>query len=383
MNQIFANMNPPLTREMTRRIQTMSGVISLAQGSPPSSMTPQFLKEAAAQAIMEGYNQYTKNSYGYPPLMVLLAQLCSKEFDCSLTPENFVIGAGATGCLHSSLGAILQPGDRVAVIYPAWEFGSLVREWGGQVVPIITNGSHGFLPVPDEIRNATKGCKAIIVNSLHNPTGRLYPADLLEAIAEIAIENDLLVINDETYNRIIFDGNTYFGLANIATIRDRLITVRGFSKVFAIAGWRVGYAVAPQKIMAVIRKANDCSILCAPAPFQVAITNFLENTGNYFMEMPAIYQQRRDVMAYLLKNMGLNPLHADGTYYMFVSYDGISSLGSLEFVEQILQRAKVAVLPAAAFLPAGVDMPFFRVCFASEEAMARDAADRLQQFIKG
>ena len=383
-----------IIREMTR-VALSVGAVNLSQGYPDFG-APAAIKEAAAKAIQDDHNQYSV-TWGLKPLRDALASHYQRRYEMDVDPDkNLVVCCGATECMIASMLAIVNPGDEVIFFEPYYEsyipnchitqstprFVSLRPPVDGQLNGLAGAGEWWFDP-NDLAAAFSDKTKVIIVTSPHNPTGKVFNRAELECIAALCQQHDVIVLTDEIYEFITYDGARHIPLATLPGMADRTVTISGMSKTFSVTGWRLGYAVAPEDLMASIRKAHDFMSVCAATPLQHAAIAALNLGDDYYAKMQADYTWRRDFMIQTLREVGFKPVVPQGAYYTMADFSAVSTEDDLTFGMRMAKEIGVACVPGSPFFSRPeLSRNIVRFAFCKREATLRQAAERLQK-LKG
>ncbi|MBI3075479.1 MAG: aminotransferase class I/II-fold pyridoxal phosphate-dependent enzyme [Deltaproteobacteria bacterium] len=300
---------------MTQLCNRYEGV-NLAQGFPDFDPL-HVIKAAAQRAIADGYNQYAV-TWGAPRLRQAIAEKVRRHGALQVDPEaEITVTCGATEAMIATLLAVINPGDEVVVFEPFYENYGPDTIIAGATPRYVPLRDPGFTFDPDELRRAFGSrTKAIIVNTPHNPTGRVFTRGELQAIAALCQEFDALAVTDEIYEHIVYDGRRHVSLATLPGMAERTVTISGLSKTYSVTGWRVAYAIAPPPITAAIRKMHDFLTVGAPAPLQEAAAVALALPQTYYDELRAAYGARRRLMVRLLHEAGFRCFEPEGAYYV-------------------------------------------------------------------
>lgn len=372
-------LKPSGIRRFFELANSMEGVISLGVGEP-DFITPWSICHASIQFIERGYTSYTETE-GNIDLRKQISCYMENRFQVSYSPNTeIIVTMGGSQALDVSMRTFLDPGDEVLILEPSYvAYSALVSLAGGIPVPIVTSFKNGFKPQPEQIKKAiSPRTKAIILCFPNNPTGSLLKKHELEQIAEIIIEHDLLVITDEIYAELTYEEDTFCSIASIKGMRDRTILVSGFSKAFAMTGWRLGYICAPEYLTNPILKVLPHTSLSAPSITQFGAIEALKNGQKYIVEMRNSYRERRDFIVKQLNEMGL-PCHLpEGAFYVFPSVRQ-TGLTSEEFAEKLLTQHKVAVVPGNAFGECGEG--HIRCSYATSLEQLQEAMKKMKQFV--
>lgn len=357
----------------------MEGVISLGVGEP-DFITPWSVREAAILSLEQGYTSYTANA-GLMELREEIADYMQKSFGVSYSPQNeIIVTVGASQALDISLRAILDPGDEVIVVEPSFvSYVPLVTLAGGVPVQVQTLKENGFKILPEQLQNAITGrTKAIMLCSPNNPTGTMLSGDELNAIAQIAEKYDLLVLSDEIYAELAYD-DEYTSFAAIREMKKRTILISGFSKGFAMTGWRLGFVCAPEEISQAMLKIHQYAMMCAPTMAQFAALEALKTGRSDVEDMKKSYKRRRNYFVQSLNELGLTCHMPGGAFYAFPSIES-TGLSSEEFAEKLLLEEKVAVVPGNIFGESGEG--HVRCSYATSMELLQEAIKRISHFIK-
>ncbi|MEH6990463.1 aminotransferase [Cytobacillus firmus] len=357
----------------------MEGVISLGVGEP-DFITPWSVREAAILSLEQGYTSYTANA-GLMELREEIADYMQKSFGVSYSPQNeIIVTVGASQALDISLRAILDPGDEVIVVEPSFvSYVPLVTLAGGVPVQVQTLKENGFKILPGQLQNAITGrTKAIMLCSPNNPTGTMLSGDELNAIAQIAEKYDLLVLSDEIYAELAYD-DEYTSFAAIREMKKRTILISGFSKGFAMTGWRLGFVCAPEEISQAMLKIHQYAMMCAPTMAQFAALEALKTGRSDVEDMKKSYKRRRNYFVQSLNELGLTCHMPGGAFYAFPSIES-TGLSSEEFAEKLLLEEKVAVVPGNIFGESGEG--HVRCSYATSMELLQEAIKRISHFVK-
>jgi aminotransferase len=357
----------------------MEGVISLGVGEP-DFVTPWSVREAAILSLEQGYTSYTANA-GLMELREEIASYMQKSFGVSYSAQKEItVTVGASQALDIALRAILDPGDEVIVVEPSFvSYVPLVALAGGVPVQVQTLKEFGFKIQPEQLEKAITGrTKAIMLCSPNNPTGTMLSKSELENIAQIAEKNDLLVLSDEIYAELAYEGE-YTSFAAISGMRKRTILISGFSKGFAMTGWRLGFVCAPEAISQAMLKIHQYAMMCAPTMAQFAALEALKTGRTDVEEMKKSYRRRRNYFVQSLNDLGLTCHVPGGAFYAFPSIES-TGLSSEEFAEKLLLAEKVAVVPGNIFGESGEG--HVRCSYATSMEHLQEAIKRIGRFLE-
>lgn len=352
--------------------------INLSQGFPNFDLDPP-LKELAQKYIHEGFNQYAP----MPGLPELRAVLCSKmnaAYQCELNPDNSItITAGATQAIFTAISAFVNHADEVIIIEPAYDcYAPAIEVNGGVVVPYSMNFPEYKVDWKELEKLISDKTKMIIVNNPNNPAGTIFDITDLASLSRLAEQYDLLVLSDEVYEHLIYDGREHHSVLNYPELRKRSLVTFSFGKTFHATGWKIGYCVAPEALTAEFRKVHQFNVFSVNHPLQKALAVYLENPAHY-NGLSKFYQNKRDFLSAALSKTPLKPLNCEGTYFQLYDYSAISDLDDLNFAKWLTMEYGVATIPLSPFYVKGSSAKVVRICFAkTEETLAR-AAERLEQ----
>ncbi len=359
-------------------LATMHDVISLGIGEP-DFVTPQTITQAGVDSLAHGETHYTSNS-GILELRVLLAQHLEKLYGVRYDPEEILITVGVSEALHLAMLALLDPGDEVILTEPSYvAYKPSVIFAGGTPVVVETSVEHNFEVNAEQIECAiTPRTKLLLLGYPNNPTGAVMSRQRLLDIAQLVERHDLLVISDEIYDRLVY-GTEHVCFASLPNMRERTILLGGFSKDYAMTGWRIGYACAPAELIGGLRKIHQYIIMSAPTTGQVAAMEALKHGEPSVKQMVDEYDQRRQLIVRGLNQIGLPTFEPRGAFYAFPDIRS-TGLTSDQFSERLLVEGKVAVIPGSAFGASGEG--YVRCAYANSLANIEEALDRIEQFVK-
>ena len=361
-------------------IASMEDVISLGVGEP-DFVTPWPIREAAIRAIEQGRTHYTSN-FGLRELREAIATELERRYGLEYDPEQeLVITTGVSEGLDLAARTVINPGDEVIVPDPSYAaHAPAVVLAGGTVVPVPTTAANGFALDPAAVAAAiTPRTRAMLLGYPANPTGAAPSRDELAPIARLAVEHDLLVISDEIYDRLVYGGAEHTPLASLPGMRDRTITLGGFSKSHAMTGWRVGWAAAPPDLFAGMLKIHQYAMMSAPTVAQWAALEAVRSGEEHVVTMREEYDRRRLLMWQGFNRLGLTCAEPRGAFYAFPSVAG-SGYDDETFAEQLLLQEQVAVVPGTAFGAAGAG--HVRACYATSYNEIEEALERIERFLR-
>lgn len=311
-------------RDMTR-LAMAHNAINLSQGFPDFD-PPSVIVEAAVAAIRGAANQYTV-TWGYPALRNALSTRYTNLLGWEVDPAvHITVVCGVTEGITATMMALLNPGDEVIILEPAHENFRPAAVLAGAVPVAVPLEAPGYRLDPEQLAAAiTPRTRALLLNTPHNPTGRVFDEEEMAAVVDVVTRHDLILITDEIYDQILYDGRQHVCPGSLAGLQHRTVTVGGLSKSFAITGWRLGYVIAPAALSAAIRAIHDYMTICAPTPLQAAAAAAMELPQSYYDQVRIDYTQRRDVMMGILEEAGFFAVPPQGAYYVLADYSQIDA----------------------------------------------------------
>ena len=365
-------------RGMTRLCREYGGV-NLSQGFPDFP-APELIKEAACKAVMADVNQYAI-TWGAASLRTAIVKKMRAFYGMEIdSGTEITVTCGATEAMISALLAVVDPGDEVIIFAPFYE------NYGPDAIICGAVPRYVQLKVPDwnferaELEAAfTEKTRAIIINTPHNPTGKVFSQAELEVIAELCCRYDVLAITDEIYEHILYDGAQHLPLATLPGMAERTITINGISKTYSVTGWRIGYCLAAPEITAGIRKIHDFLTVGAPAPLQEAAAVMMGCDDDYYLKLADFYREKRDFLLKVLTDIGFRCYMPQGAYYIMANFQALSELGDLDFAHYLVKEKGIATVPGSSFLaPGESDSGQVRFCFCKTDETLQAAAKRLR-----
>lgn len=378
-----AQIKPSGIRKFFDIVADLKGAISLGVGEP-DFLTPWNIRESAVKSIKDGDTQYTSNS-GLMRLREAISQYLNRRYGLEYSAnDEIIVTIGASEAIDISLRALVNPGDEILIPMPSYvSYSPCVTLCGGEAVGIECFVEDEFRVTPENLKKViTDKTKAIILPYPNNPTGGIMGREDLEKIAQIIIDNNLIVISDEIYSELTYDAK-HCSIASIEGMRERTIVINGFSKAFAMTGWRVGYLACPKELINAMLKIHQYIIMCAPTMSQYAACTALESgfedDFQTVKEMHDEYDKRRRLVVKSLNDMGLKCYMPKGAFYVFPQVSSIGMDGD-EFAGELLKSKKIAVVPGSAFGDCGKD--FVRISYAYSIKSLRLALDKITQFVE-
>ena len=352
------------------------GAINLAQGFP-DFMSSEKLIDLVHQYMKKGMNQYAP----MPGLMSLRERIAEKVSDLykiEFNPEKEItITAGATQAIYTSIAATIHEGDEVILFEPAYDsYIPAIKIHGGIPKPVELKGPDYAIDwnmVKKKINNRTK---MIMINSPHNPTGTLLKKNDLIQLEKITADRDIIIVSDEVYEHIIFDGQKHESILHYPKLCERSIVIFSFGKTYHNTGWKIGYALAPEPIMKEFRNVHQFEIFSVNTPIQYALSDFMQDKDEY-LNVHNFYQQKRDLFCNLIKDSRFKFTPSAGTYFQLLDYSAITDKNDIEFADEITIEYKVASIPLSPFYRKAPDDHFLRFCFAKKDETLQKAAEIL------
>ncbi|MFZ1390972.1 MAG: pyridoxal phosphate-dependent aminotransferase [Dokdonella sp.] len=353
--------------------------VNLGQGFPDFD-GPQALRDALATAMNSGRNQYAPST-GWPALRQQIARKSEALYNCRVDAESEVtVTSGATEALFAAIAAVVRLGDEVIVLDPCYDSYEPAIELNGGVAVHVPLDTRDFSVDWQRVRDAiTARTRMIIVNSPHNPSGAVFAGSDLDTLAEITRATDIVVLSDEVYEHIVFDGKLHQSVLRHAELAARSFVVSSFGKTYHCTGWKVGYCVAPRELSSEFRKVHQYLTFCTFTPAQVALAEVLDKMPDHYLQLPAFYQARREYFRDLLAGTRFRLLPVAGAYFQLVDYSAISDKDDFSFCEWLVANAGVAAIPISAFYESPPpEMRLIRFCFAKSDQILSAAAQRLR-----
>lgn len=352
--------------------------INLAQGFPEFDCAPE-LQQLVGKYIGQGKNQYAPMA----GVMALREAIAKKVFAATAKeyhPETEItITSGATEALYVALSTVVHPGDEVIVFEPAYDsYVPAIELNGGIPVFVTLHPQYESIDWQDVKSKISPSTKAIIINTPHNPTGNVWKRADLQQLTEIAEQHDLMVISDEVYEHIIFDGREHISAASILALAERTFLCGSFGKTFHTTGWKIGYCLAPKALTAEFRKIHQFLVFSVVTPIQFAVAEYLENPEHY-LTLSAFYQRKRDLFVDAIQDIGFGMRPSEGSFFQNVSYEKLTNENDRELAERLTIEAGVASIPVSAFYDQITHYQTLRFCFAKNDDTLLRAAELLRK----
>ncbi|MER6247309.1 pyridoxal phosphate-dependent aminotransferase [Streptomyces griseorubiginosus] len=382
LNRRLAEFGTTIFAEMSA-LALSTGSINLGQGFPDTD-GPEEVREAAVRALRDGRgNQYPPGP-GVPELRAAIAAHQERRYGLSWDPDTEVlVTAGATEAIAAALLALVEPGDEVVALEPYYDsYAACIAMAGGTRVPVTLRPHDGRFRLDlDELRAAvTDRTRLLLINTPHNPTGTVLTREELTAVAELAVERDLLVVTDEVYEHLVFDEAEHLPLATFPGMRERTVTIGSAGKTFSFTGWKVGWITAAPGLVSAVRSAKQFLTYVSSGPFQYAVAEALALPESYFTAFREDMRAKRDLLATGLKDAGFEVFRTAGTYFITTDIRPLGETDGFAFCRALPERAGVVAIPNAVFYDhreAGA--PFVRFAFCKRTEVLADAAERLRK----
>jgi aminotransferase len=380
LSSVIRSMPPSGIRRFFDMLAEMRDVISLTIGEPDFT-TPEPITRAAIASLQAGETHYTANG-GMIELRELISDDLAARHGVRYDPRaELVITVGASEAVDATLRAVCNPGDEVIYHEPCFvAYAPCIQLAGGVPIPVSTTDATDFRLTAEMVEAAiTPRTKALFLGYPNNPTGAVLDRSELEAIAAVVERQDLLVVTDEIYERLVYGGHQHVAFSSLPGMRDRTALIGGFSKSYAMTGWRIGYVAAPAALMAGIAKVHQYGIMCAPTAAQHAAIEALHSGEPYVEEMRAEYDRRRRLVTDRLNAMGMLCFEPRGAFYCFPDVSTATGLDDEAFARELLSEEHVAVVPGSAFGASGAG--HVRICYATGYEQLVEALDRIERFM--
>jgi len=350
--------------------------INLSQGFPDFDVHPD-LVALVDNYMRSGHNQYAPMQ-GVESLRRRIAEKVQALYNASYDPETEItVTSGGTEALFAAISAVVQPGDEVIVLEPAFDSYVLVIQLNGGIPVYVAYRFPDYRIDWDDVRNAlSPKTRLIILNSPHNPTGAVFTESDISALKDILLDTDVLILSDEVYEHIIFDGLRHESVSRYPELAERSFVVSSFGKTYHTTGWKIGYCLAPAPLSKEFQRVHQFLTFASNTPIQYAYAEFMKNKDIY-LNLSAFYQQKRDTFLSLIENSRFKALPCHGTYFQMLDYSSISHVSDVEFSKQLTTEHGVASIPPSVFYHRQVDHKVLRFCFAKKDETLEKAAEKL------
>lgn len=363
-------------RDMTR-LSLKHDAINLAQGFPDFP-APEEIKQAGAAAIMADHNQYSI-TWGAQELRDEISRKALEYNKIEADPNSEItITCGSTEAMMASMLAIINEGDEVIVFEPFYE------NYGPDAA--VSGAVPRFIPLDNDLNidedalvsAFNRKTKVLILNTPNNPSGKVFTKEEMKLIADLCVEHDVIAVTDEIYEHILYDGKKHISIGSLDEMRDRTITISGFSKTYSVTGWRIGYAIAEKNLTSAIRKIHDFLTVGAPAPLQHACVTALQMPDSYYSDLVRMYDGKRKFLHKALNDAGLKCKMPDGAYYILADIPDGTGMDDMEFAKHLVSEVGVASVPGSSFYNSDAGRSKLRFTFSKREETLIEAAKRLE-----
>lgn len=378
ISDVVKNIPPSGIRKFFDLVINAKDIISLGVGEPDFT-TPWLIRKEGIESLDSGKTTYTSN-LGLIELRTAISQFLKNHYQLDYDPETeIMITVGASEAIDLALRCLLNDGDEVLIPEPSYvSYAPCVALTRGVPVYVPTDDKNDFIITPDDIKaKITPRTKALILPYPNNPTGAIMKKSDLEKIIDVIVQNDIIVISDEIYSELTYDGN-HVSIASLPCMKERTIVINGFSKAFAMTGWRLGYIAAVHGFIEAMNKIHQYTTICAPIMAQLAAIEGLKKCESDIVKMRNTYDLRRKLIVKEFRDMGLDCFEPKGAFYVFPSIKK-TGLSSEEFCQRLLKEQKIAVVPGNAFGPSGEG--FIRVSYAYSIDKITRATERIKNFV--
>jgi methionine transaminase len=350
--------------------------INLSQGFPNFECSPELVK-LVNQYMQKGYNQYAPMQ-GIMPLREAIAEKMQELYGAVYSPEKEInITAGGTEAIYSAITALIHEGDEVIVFEPAYDcYIPAIELSGGIPVYLQLKAPNYSIDWNEVKKRVNQRTRMIMLNSPHNPTGAVLTADDMKQLEKITAGTDIIILSDEVYEHIIFDGHTHQSVCRFPTLAERSFVVFSFGKTYHTTGWKLGYVLAPAKLMAEFRRVHQFVVFCVNTPLQYALAEYMKNKDEY-LQLGAFYSEKRDYFLSLLKGSKFQWVPASGSYFQLLNYSKITSEKDTDYAVRLTKENGVASVPVSVFYHEPVDSKLLRFCFAKTKETLEKAAEKL------
>ena len=378
LSETLKDIKPSGIRKFFDLLADMGDVTALTVGQP-DFVTPWHIREAAISSLERGQTYYTSNA-GLPELRLEVTRYMKRRFDLTYDPSEVLVTVGGSEAIDVAIRALVNPGDEVIIPMPSFVcYEPIVRMAGATPVIINTKAENGFKLTPAELSSAiTERTKLLVLPYPNNPTGAILEREELSALADVLRDKSIAILSDEIYAELTF-GKRHVSIANIEGMAERTVIASGFSKAYAMTGWRLGYLCGPGAWISQMTKLHQYAIMCAPTMSQFAAVEALRNGDEDIAEMCAEYNRRRVFICEGLRKIGLPTIMPEGAFYIY-PYIGGFGLSSEEFCQRLLMEEKCAIVPGTAFGECGEG--YARISYAYSVRHIADALEKIERFVK-
>ncbi len=380
-NPVFASLPTSIFQHMTVLAQKHEA-INLGQGFPDQD-GPLSLREVAAKQLLDGPNQYPP-SKGMAVLRQAVSAHAAQFYGLTYDPEDeVVITSGGTEAITGALMAMAGVGDEVVMIEPTYDSYRPMAEAAGAVVKAVKLAAPGWRLTEEALRAAiTQKTRAILINSPHNPAGRAFSREELEALARAVSGTDIVVVCDEVYEHLVYDGAAHIPLATLPGLRGRCLKIGSAGKIFSLTGWKVGWVCGPRELVSVVTKAHQFITFTTSPALQAGVAYGLMHEMDYPLQLARRLQTNRDILAARLTKLGFDVQPCEGTYFLTAGISKLTNEKDFAFCERLIREAGVALIPLSAFFKSGTPDTFVRFAFCKQQALIEQSLERLEKYFK-
>jgi methionine transaminase len=375
INSKLPGIKPSIFSVMTK-LALDYNAINLSQGFPDFNCPPELIN-LVEKYIRSGNNQYAPMR-GVKNLREQISKKILKLYGRFYDPESeIIITAGATQAIFTTICTVINKGDEVIIFQPAYDSYAPSVVLNGGIPVFIPLNNNDYSINWDEVKDRiTSRTRMIIINSPHNPTGSVISVDDLNILKEITASNDILILSDEVYEHIVFDGKTHNSISGIDDLASRSFVISSFGKTYHATGWKLGYCTAPENLMEEFAKVHQFNVFSVNTPMQFAYADFMQNES-YYLSLNTFYQRKRDIIIDTLTNSNFKFKKTDSTYFQLLDYSDISDLNDMDFAKFLIREAGVAVIPLSPFCSEKYSEKIIRICFAKNDDVLRLAMEKL------
>ncbi|CAN1291634.1 Probable N-succinyldiaminopimelate aminotransferase DapC [Linum perenne] len=358
------------------------GAINLGQGFPNFD-GPDFVKEAAIQAVKDGKNQYARG-FGVPDLNAAIAERFKKDTGLVVDPDKEItVTSGCTEAIAATMLGLINPGDEVILFAPFYDSYEATLSMAGAKIKSITLRPPNFSVPLDEFKSAiSKNTRAVLINTPHNPTGKMFTREELDTIASLCIENDVLVFTDEVYDKLAFEAD-HISMASLPGMYERTVTLNSLGKTFSLTGWKIGWAIAPPHLTWGVRQAHSYLTFATSTPMQSAAAVALRAPDSYYEELKKDYSAKKELLVKGLKEVGFKVFQSSGTYFVMVDHTPFGHENDVAFCEYLIKEVGVVAIPTSVFYLNPEDgKNLVRFTFCKDDETLKNAVERMKEKLK-
>ena len=379
-NPVFSALPTSIFQHMTM-LALKHEAINLGQGFPDQD-GPDSLRAVAARALVDGPNQYPP-SKGLLSLRQAVSAHAARFYGLAYDPETeVVITSGGTEALASAILAMAVPGEEFVLIEPTYDSYRPIAEATGAIIKTVKLAPPGWRLTEQVLREAIgPKTRAILINTPHNPAGRALSREELEALAKVVLETDAVVICDEVYEHLVFDGKPHIPLATLPGMRERCLRIGSAGKIFSLTGWKVGWVTGPADLASVAFKSHQFITFTTPPALQLGVAHGLTHEMDFPLALTARLQKNRDILAAGIARLGFEVLPCEGSYFLTAGISGLTNEKDFAFCERLIREAGVALIPLSAFFKSGTPDTYVRFAFCKQQEVIEEAVRRLEDYL--